>query len=88
MVRFVQSKDVAWNFLGDDVIAFNLSGEREFHNLNATAAAVFEALQVPCTSEDLARKLVEEFAVDMAQASTDVESLLGELKSKRLIVES
>jgi hypothetical protein len=88
MMRFVQSKDVAWNFLGENIIAFNLGGEKMFHNLNASAAVVFKALENPKTREELIATMLEEFDVSAEAASSDVEALLQDMKLKQLIIEA
>jgi hypothetical protein len=87
-MKFAQSKDVAWNYLEDNIIAFNLGGDREFHHLNATAAAVFNALGTPRSREDLVGALTSEFDVSPEQASQDLGPLLEDLKAKHLIVEA
>lgn len=88
MPKFVQSGDIAWNFLGENVIAFNLAGDKQFHDLNPTAAAVFTLLQTPREKSELVAKLLSEFDIDEATASTDVEVLLEEMCAKGLIVEA
>ncbi len=87
-MKFTQSKDVAWNYLEDNIIAFNLGGNREFHHLNATAAVVFNALGTPRSKEELVQALTTEFEVSSEQAAQDLGSLLAELKAKNLIVEA
>lgn len=88
MIRFVQSKDLAWNFLGDRIIAFNLSGERQFHDLNPTAAFLFQALETPKSEDELVALLSQEFEVDDGQAKTDVQELLADMSAKALIIKS
>jgi hypothetical protein len=88
MMRFVQSKDVAWNFLGENIIAFNLDGEKMFHNLNPAAAVIFQEMQLPKSQEELVNKLLEEFDVSTDVASQDVEMILNDMKTKQLIVEA
>ena len=88
MTRFVQSKDVAWNFLGDKIIAFNLSGEKQFHDLNETAAVVFQALAAPVSKSELVAALVAEFEVTDETAASDVEAIVLDMQTKRLIVEA
>ena len=88
MTRFVQSKDVAWNFLGDKIIAFNLSGEKQFHDLNETAAVVFQTLSTPVSKPELVAALVAEFDVTDADAASDVETIVSDMQAKRLIVEA
>jgi hypothetical protein len=88
MTKFVQSKDVAWNFLGEKIIAFNLSGEKQFHDLNETAAVIFRALQAPATRPELIAALIAEFDVDESLAAGDVDAALSDMQTKRLIVEA
>lgn len=84
--KYIQSKDLAWNRLGDDIIAFSLDGEKEFHHLNPTAAAVFEALQTPQSMSALVARVVKEFDIDELSASTDVQAVITEMRQRKLIV--
>ncbi len=86
--RFVQAKDVAWNHLGESIIAFTLSGNREFHNLNETAAVVFSALSTPRSIGELALELTHRFDVEIAEASTDVREIVAEMRAKKLVTEA
>jgi hypothetical protein len=86
--RYVQAKDVAWNHLGETIIAFTLSGTREFHNLNETAAVIFEALALPRSIPELATELSHRFDVEIEEASTDVQDLLSQLRAKNLVMEA
>jgi len=88
MPKFVQSNEVAWNFLGDNIVAFNLAGDKQFHDLNATAALVFKLLQTPKDKSELVAAVLAEFDVNDETASTDVEALLAEMHGKGLITEA
>lgn len=87
MSKFIQSKDVAWNFLDDRIIAFNLGQERMFHTLNSTAAFIFDQMQAPRSREELIQALIGAFDINSEQATTDITAALAEMKSKRLISE-
>ena len=88
MTKYVQSKDVFWNFLGDSIIAFSLAGEREFHHLNSTAATVFKSLETPKSRAEVLEALLAEFDVTSESASTDVQSTLEDMCRRNLIVEA
>ena len=84
-MRFMQSRDVAWNYLGDHIVAFTLSGEKEFHDLNSTAASIFQALESPKSENELVAALVAEFDISPDSAVIDVRSVLASMKEKKLI---
>lgn len=88
MSKFVQSKDVAWNYLGEKIIAFNLNGEKQFHDLNESAAVIFKTLQAPSSRTDLIQILLAEFEVSEQEAGTDIDDILIEFKNKKLITEA
>ncbi len=85
MSKYIQSKDLAWNFLGQRVIAFTFTAEREFHTLNETAAVVFAALKDSRTRSELLQIVCDEFEVDEVSAAADLDQTLVEMLSKKLI---
>lgn len=58
------------------------------HHLNPTAAQVWQWLDGTRTPEDLAKLLAQEFEVETETARRDVQDLLNDLKSHRLVEES
>lgn len=88
MSKFVQSADIAWNFLGENIIAFNLDGDKQFHDMNPTAALIFKQLQTPKEKSELIDSMIAEFDVDPVTASSDLEFLIGEMRAKGLITEA
>lgn len=57
----------------------------QYWNLNPTGASVLRTLLDGGTPEQAARGLTEQFSVDMQIANTDVETLVGELRSSGLV---
>ncbi len=53
--------------------------------LNETSAFIWEQLQSPISREDLLRAILDEFQVDEAAASADLDKLLKTLKSYQLL---
>ena len=58
----------------------------EYFTLNPSAALVLRTLLDGGTAEQAVRALTEQYAVDAGTAAADVASLLGELRSARLVV--
>lgn len=57
----------------------------QYWNLNPTGASVLRTLLDGGTPEQAALGLAEQFSVDMQNANTDVEMLVGELRSSGLV---
>ena len=57
----------------------------EYWNLNPTGALILETVLAGGTVDEAARALADEYAVDLGSAARDVEELLGELCSARLV---
>ena len=59
----------------------------EYWNLNPTGSLVLRTLLDGGSADDAARRLTEDFAIDAETARTDVEDLLGGLRSSGLVEE-
>jgi hypothetical protein len=59
----------------------------EYWNLNPTGSLVLRTLLDGGSADDAARRLTEDFAIDDETARTDVEDLLGGLRSSGLVEE-
>lgn len=58
---------------------------RELSATNVTGAAIWEALEKPCTARQLSEMLAREFEVEPEQAVATVESFLAQLQEKGLV---
>lgn len=87
-LAYRRSQTIAWNRIGEDLIAYQFSGNKKFFQLNPTAACVWEALEQPKTATELVNLLCADFSVHPSQAETDVRELLGKMISEELIFES
>ena len=54
--------------------------------LNESATFLWQALALPATADDLARRLAQEFEVGADAASADVSTFLGQLREAGLLV--
>ena len=59
----------------------------EYWNLNPTGSVVLRTLLDGGSADDAVRRLTEDFAIDTETARTDVEDLLGGLRSSGLVEE-
>ena len=61
---------------------------RRLFSLNATAAAVWDVLDVPRTAAEVAALLAPRFGVPLDVAEADVERFLAQLEERRLVTRS
>lgn len=79
-----------------DVLAAHLEGEavllnmetKDYFRLNATAACVWKGLERGMDHAALVDELCANFEVAPAEAAEELDRLLGELETRRLIVEA
>lgn len=57
----------------------------QYWNLNPTGASVLQTLLDGGTPAEAAAGLTEQFSIDLQNANTDVEMLVGELRSAGLV---
>ncbi|HEV7992726.1 MAG TPA: PqqD family protein [Gemmatimonadaceae bacterium] len=70
--------------LGDEAVLLDLEGKR-YYRLNETAAVVFRALEAGEGRAGAITKLVADFEVSQADASTAVDVLLADLAARGLV---
>ena len=83
----LQSKQVAWNTLGDCVVILDMSNQKEhqIHELSLEASFIWKKCDGLQSIESIANDLSSEFDVDIDSAMTDVQSFLNEMKTLQLI---
>jgi hypothetical protein len=86
MLRLDASK-VAWQGLGDDMVALNLASS-EYYSVNATAAALWTLLAEGTSEDALASCLEGRYELPRADAERDVTAFLSSLDSQGLILRS
>jgi len=82
------AEDVAWTSNERRVVAMDLGSPGATpYVLEASAAAVWHEIAAagPLPADELLSRLAEGFAVETAQIRGDVESLLTELRARRLL---
>lgn len=78
-------KELAWNQVGDEVFILNLEGERWVHQLNVSAAFVFNNLTQSQSVDEIIQQFQQTFEVDAETATNDVTQVLNQLKEKEII---
>jgi hypothetical protein len=70
--------------VGDEVVLVHLETNRIFE-LNRTAAFLWETLAAGSTQAELEERLAQEFDVDRDELAREIDELLGQFTSERLI---
>jgi PqqD family protein of HPr-rel-A system len=70
--------------LGDDTVVLDPDSGAAV-SLNATGSRLWERLEVPRTTDELAAVLVDEWQLTPAQARTDVSAFLASLSGRGLV---
>lgn len=86
MTRYQQNPEIAWRRVDGDVLVVD-PGQAQIRQLNATAAAVWEALESPRSIDELVEAVCARFDTTPQVARPDVESFLGELRERDLVTE-
>ena len=81
----IRDDRVVWREIEGRVLVLDLDGSRYFAT-NATGRVLWHALLEGATRAELTRRLIEAYDVSEEQAGRDVESFLGELSTRELLV--
>ena len=79
-----------------DVLAAHLSGEavllnlndKSYYRLNETAAAVWAGFEKGESRDDILKSLLDQYEIDAEQAERDVNRVIADMKSRKLLVDS
>jgi hypothetical protein len=85
LVELRIAQDVFARQFEDELVVLDLS-RGEYYALNSTAALLWRGIEEGRSTEQLARDLAAEFAVDVTQAAQDLESFAVGLRSMGLLV--
>lgn len=83
----LRTDGVSWQVVGDDVIVLDLEGS-VYLKLVGTGRALWEELSRSCTQPELVAALVDRYDVHTDRAAQDVGRFLGDLRARRLLVET
>jgi Coenzyme PQQ synthesis protein D (PqqD) len=83
----LRQDDLAWRTVEDELIAIDVR-ESTYLTANDSGRLLWGALANGATSEELAARLVDAFAIDPAAAQADVETFLGDLRERGLLDET
>ncbi|OGO22527.1 MAG: hypothetical protein A2144_02210 [Chloroflexi bacterium RBG_16_50_9] len=73
-----RTEDVVWRKIGDEIVVIKDDG-LSVHVLNKTAALIWELCADTCTSDEIAAKICERFAVSPDEARGDVEVIVEQM---------
>jgi hypothetical protein len=75
-----------WREIEGEVVAVDLETS-SYLGANAAGAVLWRSLAVGATKEELVALLVAEFGIDAAQAATDTDAFLAQLRESGLLAE-
>ena len=87
MTVYRRSVDLMEAELGDELVALDPKAGTCF-GFNSVAASVWRLLDEPKTFEQLQQGLLEEYEVDPAECSNELQRLLGDMSSKGIVTTS
>ncbi|RMH36852.1 MAG: PqqD family protein [Deltaproteobacteria bacterium] len=70
----------------DEVVFVVTPDDQRLHELNETAALIWECAAAGCTAEDAARAIVEQYEVDLDTALADVRACCEDLVNRKILV--
>lgn len=86
LTKLRRSASTPWRRVGSEVILAPRDRD-DFDQLSATAAAVWNVLESPCSQEQLVEYLAEAYSVDAGEISSDVAALVSELLQRGVLEE-
>jgi hypothetical protein len=80
----LRREGVLWQEVADQVVVLD-AGRSHYLAVNATGAALWQALADGCTTDQLAEILVERYGIEKDQADADVNRFVADLDSRGLL---
>ncbi len=85
LLRFRPSPDVIAKKLDNEVVLVHLGSDKIFH-LNRTGARFWELLCAGDSRGEIQEQMLKEFDVEVPQLSQEIETLIGALKSEKIVL--
>ncbi|HWB67309.1 MAG TPA: PqqD family protein [Mycobacteriales bacterium] len=83
-LRLRTSADKAWRRAGDEIVVLDVA-QSTYHATNASATALWEALEAGATPAELAAALQRSYGLDDVTARRDVATFLADLSEAGLL---
>lgn len=83
--KVVRQQNISWTKMGDRVVILDSRDGRVYHEMDEVGSFIWENLEAPIGLEKLVEQVTDEFDIDQAQASKDVQDFLESLKKQNLI---
>jgi hypothetical protein len=80
-----RKNDIVFNKLDDEIVMMSIKNG-QYYGLDNIATRIYELIEIPTTFENLIKKLIEEFDVEIDICNKDVVSFLLLLAEKEIIV--
>ena len=80
----LRETNLHWRSIGEELVALDLDSETYLQG-NSAAGIVWEMLRQGATQQELANRLVAEYAIEYEHALGDVDIFLGELRAAGLL---
>jgi hypothetical protein len=81
----LHSDDATWQEVGEEIIILDVDSGAYF-GVQGTGARIWQLADGALTGDEIARRLVDEYEVELEDARSDVRELLGYLVENGLLV--
>ncbi len=85
MTTYFHNSSIAWNSIGDQVVALSLGKERRIHEFSDVASVIWQNLNQKNSFEGLLDGILAAYDVDEEIAREDLKNFLEDLRNKGLI---
>lgn len=84
-----KNEDLAWRVIDNETIVIDLNRQpeegEELQVLNETATEIWKLIDSKNTVKDIIEKIINEYDIESDKVKTQIESLIKDLSSKKLI---
>ncbi len=84
---FVHNPDIAWRVIDEEAVLLAIESTT-YYSLDPVGTFIWKGFEKTTTRDEALSRVVEAYEVDEATAAKDLDELLGDLVSEKLLVES
>ncbi len=86
MIRFIQNPDVAWRVIDGEAVLLAIE-TTTYYSLDPVGTFLWKRFENGATREEVLSGLLAEYEIDEATAAKDLDELIGDLVSEKLLLE-
>ena len=87
MSKYQRNTKTVYSKLDDEIVMIDIE-IGEYFSLNPVASRIWEMIESPLTLEEICTSLMDEYDIDAATCTKEVEAFITELSKKKLIIKS